>query len=1094
MLQVILCVVHALHARNDTHPGDSPYESYCARFTVDNFFVVNELEEGGYAPALFNSLDEYFKNLANYSNGYFFSKDTINDPKYDKPEIVEEKDGFGYGADKDGEYFELVRTNKRWDEESEKIITEYELKDNKDIYKPILHAYWTRLSRAAILHGAGVIDLFFREAEKARDDPTQLEVPPQTGSVILSFFGEFSRAKTILADAKNWVSDKTSGIKGAILGVLSSSGVPVGGGVAGLTSTPEPSEPSELEPTQGVDSMNEVEPQSTEQDFEPEPAIVDTVIDEEVVTEISISDVDIVDSMNEVEPHSEQPEEFEPFWKPMVPAPAGAGGGGGPTSVAPVVQIEPVYPVAPLEEDGTGESEPEPEPEPQDTIPPEAQFVVQECENSLSENSCLLATTTLNLFWWSDAGDLDFYELTLNGNSIATTATSTMFIAEDNSVNSFSIRAKDETGNWSDWQNISVEVSLNPVVINEVAWGGTSASPYDEWIELYNKTSEPINLSNWVLYSQTDMGPYINLSGVIPAKGYYLIERTDDGTISDISADLTSSFSSGLNNPGEILILSHASTTVDQNVLCGIGPCRWCPGFDYKYRSMERIDPFVSGTEHSNWGYNDGLLKNGKDADGAPLSATPKARNSQNYYIVARSNTLNFDKILTKENSPYFVNNSIFVVNKGVTLSIEPGVVIKFYNDAGMFVQGKIISTGTESEPIAFTSFYDDDYGGDLNGDATTTSPSPGAWFGISFSDSADSGSVLNHTIVRYGGKWYNGVGNHQANVEVRGVDVEISNSIFEYAVSYGLKLISSNSRVRNNIFRYNSASGGAAGILVEGGGGPVIESNNFIENRWALMIRDSQPSVLSNNFVDNFRDAINVNGALGIFRDNIGSGNGVNAIKLTGNLTKKGMDITMYPNSLPYVIDSGSAILASSTLFVKTEVVLKGGYSLAVFGNLIAEGETPGDILFTSTGDDLTGSSTPSYWAGIRAMPGSNVSLKGVTVRYGSVFAPGSTTAGLYAEGAEVSIINSIFENGRAYGAYFRNSTSTIENSIFRNHMEYLGAVAISYYNSPINLKDVIFSNNRVAVYADPSSIVQTAENLIFENNTSTTSPEELF
>ena len=37
------------------------------------------------------------------------------------------------------------------------------------------------------------------------------------------------------------------------------------------------------------------------------------------------------------------------------------------------------------------------------------------------------------------------------------------------------------------------------VVINEVAWGGTEASPYDEWIELFNASDETVDLAGWIL-------------------------------------------------------------------------------------------------------------------------------------------------------------------------------------------------------------------------------------------------------------------------------------------------------------------------------------------------------------------------------------------------------------------------------------------------------------------------------------------------------------------------------------------------------------------------------------------------------------------
>jgi len=90
------------------------------------------------------------------------------------------------------------------------------------------------------------------------------------------------------------------------------------------------------------------------------------------------------------------------------------------------------------------------------------------------------------------------------------------------------------------------------VVINEVAWMGTAASTYDEWIELKNNTDQDIDLNGWTL-AAADGTPSILLTGTIPAHGYYLLERTDDTTVSNIPADQT--YTGGLEDGGEALTL-----------------------------------------------------------------------------------------------------------------------------------------------------------------------------------------------------------------------------------------------------------------------------------------------------------------------------------------------------------------------------------------------------------------------------------------------------------------------------------------------------------------------------------------------------------
>ncbi len=161
------------------------------------------------------------------------------------------------------------------------------------------------------------------------------------------------------------------------------------------------------------------------------------------------------------------------------------------------------------------------------------------------------------------------------------------------------------------------------IVISEVAWGGTAASTSDEWIELYNTTAGAIDLTGWTLQAQ-DGTPAIPLVGTIPAYGYFLLERSDDNTISDIPADQI--YTGALDNTGEVLELRDAGGVPVDTANGDGGP--WPAGSGSPdYLSMERIDPW-GGDSDANWAGNDTLVRNGRDANGAPINGTPKLRNS----------------------------------------------------------------------------------------------------------------------------------------------------------------------------------------------------------------------------------------------------------------------------------------------------------------------------------------------------------------------------------------------------------------------------------------------------------------------------------
>ncbi len=170
--------------------------------------------------------------------------------------------------------------------------------------------------------------------------------------------------------------------------------------------------------------------------------------------------------------------------------------------------------------------------------------------------------------------------------------------------------------------------AVGEVVINEVAWAGHADLTSDEWIELYNTTWRTISLDGWRL--DASGGPHLLLHGSILPHGYYLIERSDDeATIRDIDADWAGTFDASLLNVGQALTVTDASGVVvdTANGDGGPWPAGTASGGSPPYASMERIDPYAPDSD-DNWASNDGLTRNGLDADGNPINGTPICRNS----------------------------------------------------------------------------------------------------------------------------------------------------------------------------------------------------------------------------------------------------------------------------------------------------------------------------------------------------------------------------------------------------------------------------------------------------------------------------------
>lgn len=161
-------------------------------------------------------------------------------------------------------------------------------------------------------------------------------------------------------------------------------------------------------------------------------------------------------------------------------------------------------------------------------------------------------------------------------------------------------------------------------VINEIAWMGTSAaSSSDEWLELFNNTASNIDLTDWQIVAG-DGTPTINLinskinpnSIIIPANGYFLLERTNNNTLPDITADFI--YTGAMGNGGENLSLLDNEGKIIDSVNFSE---RWPAGDNTTKSTMERINPLLSGSDLANW-------QNSTDGQGNAIPGTPKARNS----------------------------------------------------------------------------------------------------------------------------------------------------------------------------------------------------------------------------------------------------------------------------------------------------------------------------------------------------------------------------------------------------------------------------------------------------------------------------------
>jgi hypothetical protein len=74
--------------------------------------------------------------------------------------------------------------------------------------------------------------------------------------------------------------------------------------------------------------------------------------------------------------------------------------------------------------------------------------------------------------------------------------------------------------------------------------------------------------------------------------------------------------------------------------------------------------------------------------------------------------------------SPYVITAPISV-NSGVTLTVDPGVVVEFWSGNYLIVNGTLMAVGTSASPISFTS--------------ASATPAAGNWGFVSFTAGASA-------------------------------------------------------------------------------------------------------------------------------------------------------------------------------------------------------------------------------------------------------------------------------------------------------------------------------------------------------------------
>jgi uncharacterized repeat protein (TIGR01451 family) len=349
-------------------------------------------------------------------------------------------------------------------------------------------------------------------------------------------------------------------------------------------------------------------------------------------------------------------------------------------------------------------------------------------------------------------------------------------------------------------------------------------------------------------------------------------------------------------------------------------------------------------------------------------------------------------------------------VNAGVTVTIQAGTVIQFNSALHWSVDGTLLSQGTASQPVVFTSYRDNSPlgGGDSAG--------LGDWGDLQF-NSDSTGNSLTDTQVNYGG-W-----SGTPEVIDSGAPLTFNDGEIGYSNSTGLRVTQAN---------------------------PTLANDTFANNTNAAVSMDlaSDPAITGVSLTNN----------------------GINGVELdSGSLS--GSESWNNPD-IVYWISGAVTVPQGDTLTVTAGQIVKAPYGyndLIIDGTLNAQGTAAQPIIFTSYRDDADGGNTENDgsgtytgvkgdWEGL-VFGGTSTAnlLDHVEVLYGGGW---SATAGVIDSGAPLTFNDGVVGYSSTAGIRVSQANPTLASDSFTNNNR--AAVSMDLASDPA-ITGVSLTNNSI-------------------------------
>jgi hypothetical protein len=142
--------------------------------------------------------------------------------------------------------------------------------------------------------------------------------------------------------------------------------------------------------------------------------------------------------------------------------------------------------------------------------------------------------------------------------------------------------------------------------------------------------------------------------------------------------------------------------------------------------------------------------------------------NGHNVIVLGGGSSYQFgSRLWENAGLPYEIHFTGFNVAQGETLTIEPGVTLRFIDSSSLYVAGRLIAAGTPEQPITFSA----------------VNATPGIWQGINIIGTHDNPAtaVISHATIEYAGSGPSG-----GNLRVEGANVAVEYSRIQHGAAFG--------------------------------------------------------------------------------------------------------------------------------------------------------------------------------------------------------------------------------------------------------------------------------------------------------------------